>query len=387
MLTSLNSRSPLSRRDPRIDVLRGIALFMIFIDHIPYNALAQFTLRNYALCDAAEVFVLLAGFSAALAYGRAIDRDGLQSGVRRIVHRCGRIYLAQVGLFLATLFIGQLWNWAFDLSATVFAPVMRAPLKGVLLSFVLLVQPDYLNILPLYVALLAAFPLIWLALRIDAALALILSAALWLMSGLYPMLNLPNWTSDAGWYFNPFAWQFLLTIGVVMARSASRDGGNLRWDPALGAAAAGFLLLSLPQTSAWRSFGLPAPWSFALDASDKTHLAWPRVLSIVAIAYLVFASGRIRQLAGSALLAPLQRCGRHSLEVFVAGCLFALFGRLLFRVTDHGIPLQLLVNAGGFGAMVLTASWMERETRQTRVPARWLMAFGRSPASTSNAGG
>src|SRR6266487_3160746 len=59
-----------SKRDPRIDVLRGLALLMIFVDHVPDNLLSLITLRNFGFSDAAEVFVLLAGFSSMLAYGR-----------------------------------------------------------------------------------------------------------------------------------------------------------------------------------------------------------------------------------------------------------------------------------------------------------------------------
>ena len=59
-----------TQRDLRIDFFRGLALVFIFIDHVPGNDLARFTLRNFGFSDAAEVFVLLAGFSAVLAYLR-----------------------------------------------------------------------------------------------------------------------------------------------------------------------------------------------------------------------------------------------------------------------------------------------------------------------------
>jgi hypothetical protein len=42
-----------SKRDPRIDVLRGLALLMIFVDHIPGNVLSLITLRNFGFSDAA----------------------------------------------------------------------------------------------------------------------------------------------------------------------------------------------------------------------------------------------------------------------------------------------------------------------------------------------
>ena len=364
-------------RDARIDVLRGAALFMIFIDHIPYNALAHVTLQNFALCDAAEVFVLLAGVSAALAYGKAIDRHGWTVGARRVANRCGRIYLAQIGLFLATLIVGQTWNWQFNLQPTVFAPVLHDLWHSVLLSFVLVVQPDYLNILPLYIVLLATLPLVWLAARQGELVALLVSAAMWLASALWPALNLPNWTTHEGWYFNPFAWQFLFTIGVVMARLMVRNGGNLPWHPLLFAASIAYLLVTLTQSLAWQGLGLPSIAWLALDASDKTHLAWPRVLSIVALAYPIFASERVRRWSRSASLDALQVCGRHSLEVFVTGCLFALLARLLFRVTDHGIVLQMVVNIVGAAAMIAVARWLERDRRHEQIVHGGAAAMGK----------
>src|ERR671923_1839563 len=71
-------------RDLRIDFFRGLALICIFIDHVPGNRLAHLTLQNFGFSDAAEVFVLLAGFSAALAYGSTFQRDGWAAGLSRI---------------------------------------------------------------------------------------------------------------------------------------------------------------------------------------------------------------------------------------------------------------------------------------------------------------
>lgn len=55
-------------RDPRLDVLRGMALVMIFINHVPGNFWEDWTSRNFGFSDAAEGFVLMAGISAGLAY-------------------------------------------------------------------------------------------------------------------------------------------------------------------------------------------------------------------------------------------------------------------------------------------------------------------------------
>jgi hypothetical protein len=42
-------------RDLRLDFCRGLALIIIFIDHVPDDPLSSWTLRNFSFCDAAEI--------------------------------------------------------------------------------------------------------------------------------------------------------------------------------------------------------------------------------------------------------------------------------------------------------------------------------------------
>ena len=60
--------APAAGRDPRLDVLRGLSLVMIFINHVPGNVYEKFTSRNFGFSDAAEGFVLMSGIAAGLAY-------------------------------------------------------------------------------------------------------------------------------------------------------------------------------------------------------------------------------------------------------------------------------------------------------------------------------
>ena len=63
-------------RDLRVDFFRGLALWWIYTDHIPGDVLADYSLRNFAMCDATEVFVLLAGFGAGMTWASAVWRWG-----------------------------------------------------------------------------------------------------------------------------------------------------------------------------------------------------------------------------------------------------------------------------------------------------------------------
>ena len=90
----------MSPRDHRIDFLRGLALLMIFIDHVPADILSLITLRSYAFADAAELFFFISGYIAALVYGGVLRRRGFAAAVLRIYRRGAQIYAAQVILLV-----------------------------------------------------------------------------------------------------------------------------------------------------------------------------------------------------------------------------------------------------------------------------------------------
>src|ERR1700750_67831 len=88
-------------RDLRIDACRGIALWWIFLDHIPDNIGSWLTPRNYGFSDAAEVFMFLSGVTCALAYGRGRPREGWSGMIGRSLRRGWDIYAAFLLLTLA----------------------------------------------------------------------------------------------------------------------------------------------------------------------------------------------------------------------------------------------------------------------------------------------
>ena len=253
-----------------------------------------------------------------------------------------------------------LWTTHFHLQPTLVAPILDAPLSGVTRGLTLQAVPGYLDILPLYIVLLAAFPLVYLGLRFSPRLALSVSAAIWLAAELDPNFNLPNWMNDGHWFFDPFAWQFLFAIGAAFATLAAAHGGTLprvRWVVWLCAAYLGFAFL---ESTLWAHWQLPNLRPFNVAAPDKTHLAALRIFNILALAYPLLSSPRLRVLASRHSLRPLEACGRHSLEVFAVGCICALFGRLLFRTYGAGFDTQVAINIIGLTMMCLVGLWLER---------------------------
>jgi hypothetical protein len=348
-------------RDPRIDLLRGFALATIFIDHVPDNPLTKFTMRNFGFADAAELFVILAGVSTMTAYGRAFAQDGAQAGLRRVLTRCLRIYLAQAGLLLTTLAFAHLWRQHFGLEAADLTPFFEQPWRALTHALALQALPPSLNILPLYVLLLGLFPVIYAGVRYVPWVALPLSAAVWVGANIDRQFNLTNWLDGQGWFFNPFAWQFLFAIGVHGAVVLRRNAGQLPRFRLLTVATWIFLAATLVLAAPWTAWGLPDLRPVAFDAPDKTALAPARLLDILAIVYLALSSPWLGRAATHKWTWPLVACGKHSLEVFTLATLVALVFRLLFHDFGPIWELQVAVNVVGLGAMVALALLLERK--------------------------
>jgi hypothetical protein len=357
-----------SARDPRIDMLRGFALVTIFVDHVPDNPLNALTMRNFGFADAAELFVILAGVSAMMAYGRAFERDGTAAGIRRVALRCLRIYLFQVGLLLTTLLFAHLWRENFGLEEEGLAAFFDQPWTALRHALSLQALPASLNILPLYVILLGLFPLIYAGVRYAPWLIVPLSAGAWVVANLDRQFNLTNWLDGQGWYFNPFAWQFLFTLGVLGAMALRRYGGELPRRPILMGASWAMLVSSLVLMAPWTSWGFPDLRLLTFDPPDKTALAPARLLDILALVYLSLSSPWLRRMAGHVWAMPLIACGKHSLEVFTLATLVALVFRLLFRIFGSNWQLEIMVNVVGIGAMVALGLVLERKLVIIRNP-------------------
>lgn len=208
-------------RDLRADLFRGLALWFIFINHVPGNWLANFTIRNVTLCDATEIFVLLAGYAAGIAYGATLMREGWLFAAAQVVRRVGTLYVAHIVLFV--MFTAQVGYSAAALQDSIYIDELhldafgQEPYRALLEALLLRFQPAFLNILPLYIVLLLQFALTLPLLR-RPRLLLALSLALYVATRALG-LELPSWTGG-GWFFNPFAWQVLFCVGLALGYRA-----------------------------------------------------------------------------------------------------------------------------------------------------------------------
>lgn len=366
---------PLGRppgRDPRADLCRGLALWMIVVDHTPGNWLNGFTLKNFSLSDATEVFVLLAGYAAAFAYAGMADRQGWAPAAASLGARIGKLYVAHI--FLLVVFTAQVGFSAATLDRAVYLdelaldPFAEQPYRTLLEALLLRFQPAFLDILPLYIVLLAML-IPGLLLRRRPWLVLGLSLALWLGARALG-LNFPRW-QEGGWFFNPLGWQVLFVLGFLLGQSV-RGVASLPLPPrnALVTAGAvailliGLLAMIASEAQPWLLEPLPLWVPGFLAEIDKTSLHPMRLASILALAYLVGAYlPRDGWVVRAPWLRPFILMGRHSLPVFCFGILLSFMARLLLEA-DDGWGMQVLANALCLAALISVA-WIGEWSRST----------------------
>lgn len=359
-------------RDPRLDVLRGLALVMIFINHVPGTVYEHLTSRNFGFSDAAEGFVLMSGISAGLAYAAGFRPHATWAGARRIWRRVWTLYMVHIlvtMLAMAVSAAAALWLAAPDLlQENQLEWLFQRPL-GFMLGVPLLThQLGYANILPLYAVLLAVAPgLIILGLRWPKTL-MFGALVLWAAAGQF-RLNLPNYPMPGGWFFNPFAWQVLFVTGLLTGLAMKQ---GRRFVPVLRPLqwlAGGYLLLSLVWARSETVAGVlgHGMWMLSelglphyIHVFDKTFVTLPRLLHILALAYLLSTLPVVRRLAASAPAQPLAMLGRQSLPVFATGTVLCFGAQGLLDAWGSPFWLDTLLLACGLGVQFALAFLCER---------------------------
>ena len=207
------------QRDLRLDLFRGLALWFIFIDHIPDNYASWATLVHYGFSDAAEIFVFISGYSAVIAYSQQADRSGWLFAAARIVRRVWELYAVHLVLFVVftaqIAWVSQRLTEASFISEMKLIGFVEDPTRAITETALLRFQPENLDILPLYIVLLMSFPLLLPAVQRWPLRVLAGSVALWFAAR---ALGLNFAAYPAGnWFFNPLCWQLLFVLGAVAA--------------------------------------------------------------------------------------------------------------------------------------------------------------------------
>jgi hypothetical protein len=361
-----------SGRDLRIDACRGIALWWLFLDHIPNNIGSWLTPRNYGFSDAAEIFMFVSGVTCALAYGKAWRCEGWTGLIGRTLRRSWDIYVAFLLLTLASAILIHLagdGRWA-DASNT--RILLDQPGATLTRAAILQYRPVNTDVLPIFVLLHLLFaPLLWLLLRIPN-LTLGVSLALYVLVHVFGW-TVPAWPSSH-WAFNPLAWQLLVVLGAWWMIHGDRVQPWVRSRPALVLAVL-YLLFSLTIALSWSIKPLealiPQTPAHLLHPLDKSNLDPLRLLHFLAMAVLAaWLIPRNWHLLKTPVMRSAIRCGQNSLPIYCLGVLLAFASHILLLNISDGLAMQIALSVGGIVAMIVSATLLNLigvKPRQQRV--------------------
>lgn len=355
-----DSASAMSKpgRDVRLDFFRGLAMFIIFIAHMPANSWFLFIPARFGFSSAGELFVFCSGLASSFAFGRVFIKEGWLAGTRRILYRIWQVYWAHIGLALVLITVsviglnitGNDYPRAIGLE-WFFAHAGEGLLKLMTLSF----TPTFLDILPMYLVLLAMVPVMMGLAMLSRLLPLLAMALMWFAVQIYGV-NLPGGQMPGMvWFFDPFAWQLVFFTGFAF---------GMRWIPvptfergALFWLCVAFLLASVP-VNFWaftdNVAALADIHNWFVPEDGKTHLVLPLYLHFLSCAYVVLTlvdpiKARLIEVR------PVILVGQQALATFMASIILAWVGGMVLDQIGRSEVALALVNLAGFAGLVIVA--------------------------------
>lgn len=348
-------------RDPRIDFFRGLAIYMIFVDHVSDDPLAKLTYHMLGFSDAAEIFVFISGFVCGIAYSRVLARQGLSVLLAAIAKRATRIYFYYAWSSVMIILLVAAAVKYRGLQAT-FGIDAEQPAGAIASALLFIAPPELSGILALY--LLVTFivvPTFLLAHDRYWAFALAVSGLLWVISQFLAEYMAPL---THRLFLNPLAWQFLFAIGVTLGISRERrsPAASLRpssfrllviaaWVVVLGSLA----IRILAARSAFNVEALRLDPATAL--AMKENLSPIRLLHFLSMVVLVAIYFR----QDSAILnwpifKPVIDTGAHSLEVFSLSVVLTVVANILVSTTTPSLGDRLAIDCVAFLVLALSAT-------------------------------
>ncbi len=389
-----SSATPARTRDPRLDFYRGIAMFIILIAHIPNDPWAKWIPARFGFSDATEIFVFCSGMASAIAFGGAFLRKGWWLGTARVAFRIWQVYWAHIGLFFfvaASMAALDLSGW-FDksyVSSLNLQHFFEDPMPNMVGMFTLTYVPNYFDILPMYLVVLALMPLFMGLSQIGFWAVAVTSLGIWFVAQTGALALPAEPWSDRQWFFNPFGWQLLFFTGFAFMRGwipAPPVSKTLIWAAAL------FLILSAPFGS-WKVFLWVQAWN--PDIAAEIRKVWPltevlrgktefglfRYIHFLSLAYLgwvaagehghrLIATGHgIGARIWQFILKLITKVGQQSLAVFVFSMAAARLIGVGLDQTGRDSASVFAANMIGFAMIIgvaYLAAWFKSHPWKTK---------------------
>jgi hypothetical protein len=355
-------------RDPRLDFFRGLGMCIILVAHVPWNPWTDWIPARFGLSDAAEMFVFCSGMASALAFARVFDQHGWFAGLFRIAHRLWQVYWAHICSFMAVLALAigadlMLGGDHYVNEELRLQVILDHPAPHLLGLMTLRYVPNYFDILPMYLVILAMTPIVMALARVHRGLVAVFVIGLWAVSQTNALDLSADMDGMRPWFFNPFAWQIVFFTGFAFIRgwlpAPPRDWRLMTLCIVIVLAAAPVGCAS--GFSCYAGFGHVPALGEAHDAlvqwwSSKTEQGPLRFAHFLATAYLAYLAVGVRgeRLTGR-LPDLLREIGQQTLAVFLAGLVIGQALGIVLDLYGRSFALVAVANLSGFALLLLTA--------------------------------
>ena len=397
-------------RDPRLDFFRGIAMFIIFIAHTPRDFWALWIPARFGFSDATETFVFCSGMASAIAFGAVFQNRGWFMGTARIAFRVWQVYWAHIGLFLTVLLlmvildkIGSLgpsetYLYVNSLNLQHFFSKTPDVLIGL---FTLTYVPNYFDILPMYLVILAMIPIVMGLSRISLwAVAAFVIGVWWLANlqllGMTPVNFMAEpWASPRNpeyhrqWFFNPLGWQLVFFTGFAFMRGWIKPPKVSRERIILAAVIvvvtipfAYFRILNAKPETEWLMdlvTWFKTQRFHMANLIGKTQFGILRYVHFLATAYLAWVAvgplgARLKNWGSAQVIVDtIRKVGQQSLAVFISSLVLAQMVAVIFKIYGTHWGIVLFGNLIGFAGLIAVAysvAWFKSQPwRQQKLNA------------------
>src|SRR5579883_598777 len=136
-------------RNPWIDRFRGVCHVLMMINHMPGNPLKLWELYPLGFVPVAETFVFLAGMTTGLAYPGVRRKRGPAVMRHHILRRARRVYGTHL-LMYALMWLALCLFPVLQVRWAEHGVPARPGAATLLLGALLLDQPSFLDVLPMY---------------------------------------------------------------------------------------------------------------------------------------------------------------------------------------------------------------------------------------------
>lgn len=277
------------------------------INHLPDHPLKSSELYPFGYASAPDAFVFLSGLVSGWVYLKAFDQSGMSALKTRVLGRARDIYLVQVSLLVLSI-AGAIGARHSTFRGT-------HPVQALSAGALLIYQPSWSNILPMYCIFLLFLPLI-LSQLVKGRLPLVIavSAALWILSqfGIGDASELVPWINLG--VFNLFAWQAYFVAGSCIAFKTSGANNMVPRSPALLLLCALGAALLFIDRHLYAIAGLQPLLKFKPLPSHNPA----RFIDAACLGYLIWAVPRAidDRLKKLRVFRFLNLLGQHSLQVY-----------------------------------------------------------------------